>query len=1242
MHPKLSSKPDFPFHAAVLLGAVAGFTASAPAEGEVGVTKIAFAGSELAIEFRSNRECYYLLDELNAAFKRTGSLELRLGEDSLTEMRDPNPRPGSGFYRVREFPIEVPQDIDGDGIDDIYELEKEGLDPLNPSDAATDIRLDGETMTELVAYENNYSVGRGRADITAQAAQGAMMGYADSEQKTTGIHDRQWARAFIIRDRKPPHRRVVHVVVDNGQVFQSITQGVQDKIRDDSELSPYYCFENIVLSATHTHGGGGGHSHFALYHAATGGYSWRNYDAMVHGIYLAIKRAHRDLEPGGILRNRGQLYNANENRRPRSFEQNVEHDYPEILGNPFGTDNRDTEMVLLRFDHQNGGPVGMLNWFPVHGVSVSKLNTLLTGDNKGNAAYLSEKQRGAIYPGFPGYSSSNSTFVAAFANSNPGDMTANRRTLEVPWPAEGVDDYGRAEKTGGRQHQLAKALFDGDDGPIALTEPLVVVGEAGVPARVTGSIDYRHEFVDMNSVSVDPPNLYPYNVPGVGFPGSSINPPWHTCQGALGVEFARGTLDGEALDQATVNFLIGIGGSNSDGCQAPKDVLLTTAAAVGSTGLTPHWMPISILKVGDVAILAVPAEFTVMAGWRLRKTVEQAFAKHGVRVRAVLSGLSNSYSGYVTTYEEYVYEEVVQGTLNQSYEAASTHFGAFTLAAYQTRFSVLAESIATGADEPSSPSSVSMPSSVIPDEPIVFPTDKIAFLDTSPPDKVVAATYHEDAGCPTGQFNDLFTGDCWSCPDGYVRTVIPITQITDSNACVRPAFSTFEAATQHGSPGCDTGAGEFFDLLTGDCWSCPSGYNRTVFSITGGSACERPAYPVYTSSQSTSASGGTDCPSGYVYDFIIGRCFRCPTNYAKNVFRAWDASNACERSLYETTSANYGGQGYGIFGTDCDSGYVWNSANGGCYRCPSGYAKNIFRSWTANDACERTRVVTTSALSATATGGTDCPPGYVYDFILGSCYKCPDNYAKYVFAVWNANNACERFIPTSYSSATNHGDGICGPGEFLDIGLGTCWSCPAGTARTVLFPVNGPSACERVHPAVYDSATRHGKFACENRNSNWFLDIGLQECWSCPSGAWRNLNPVNGGAACNIPQVFGNVKSAPSGNYIKGQTLSLSFWGGHPGNTFGTFSDNLTNAISTFFQIERWTGLEWQTVRTDADWDTTFEWRAIDLSGESIVKWVIPSEADSGTYRVLHRGYAGDLFGVESYSGYSPQFSISN
>lgn len=87
-------------------------------------------------------------------------------------------------------------------------------------------------------------------------------------------------------------------------------------------------------------------------------------------------------------------------------------------------------------------------------------------------------------------------------------------------------------------------------------------------------------------------------------------------------------------------------------------------------------------ETSHLIILSVPAEFTTMAGRRLRKAVHSIFTSRfqlfdAEKTHVVIAGLSNSYSGYVTTFEEYQH---------QRYEAASTIYGPNTLSAYIQEF----------------------------------------------------------------------------------------------------------------------------------------------------------------------------------------------------------------------------------------------------------------------------------------------------------------------------------------------------------------------------------------------------------------------------------------------------------------------------------------------------------------------------------------------------------------------------
>lgn len=86
-------------------------------------------------------------------------------------------------------------------------------------------------------------------------------------------------------------------------------------------------------------------------------------------------------------------------------------------------------------------------------------------------------------------------------------------------------------------------------------------------------------------------------------------------------------------------------------------------------------------------MFGLPGEFTTMAGRRLKSEI-QLFAKsRSHEFQSILCGLSNIYTSYVTTPEEY---EI------QRYEGASTIFGPHTLTIYINRFVKLLDAMIRG------------------------------------------------------------------------------------------------------------------------------------------------------------------------------------------------------------------------------------------------------------------------------------------------------------------------------------------------------------------------------------------------------------------------------------------------------------------------------------------------------------------------------------------------------------------
>ncbi|VDN41913.1 unnamed protein product [Dibothriocephalus latus] len=74
------------------------------------------------------------------------------------------------------------------------------------------------------------------------------------------------------------------------------------------------------------------------------------------------------------------------------------------------------------------------------------------------------------------------------------------------------------------------------------------------------------------------------------------------------------------------------------------------------------WQPsiaeTQMFQIGQLLIAALPGEFTTMAGRRVRESVRETFtgalkAAKQTPVKVVLAGLSNIYTDYITTYEEY-------------------------------------------------------------------------------------------------------------------------------------------------------------------------------------------------------------------------------------------------------------------------------------------------------------------------------------------------------------------------------------------------------------------------------------------------------------------------------------------------------------------------------------------------------------------------------------------------------------
>jgi hypothetical protein len=93
---------------------------------------------------------------------------------------------------------------------------------------------------------------------------------------------------------------------------------------------------------------------------------------------------------------------------------------------------------------------------------------------------------------------------------------------------------------------------------------------------------------------------------------------------------------------------------------------------------------------------------------------------------------------------------------------------------------------------------------------------------------------------------------------------------------------------------------------------------------------------------------------------------------------------------------------------------------------------------------------------------------------------------------------------------------VCAPGTFMDIGKGSCWSCPSGFDRSAAA-VDTDRACQR-REASQARDLKPATFRGLLCPVGTFHDpIRGGECWSCPQGYQRSAAHVEAGNACFIP-----------------------------------------------------------------------------------------------------------------------------
>lgn len=562
-----------------------------------------------------------------------------------------------------------------------------------------------------------FHAGWARQQIAISPAGYAMFGYGQWTHRAHSARTALFARAIVLGDAK--QAPLIFCCLDMGCITNAMRSGIRDRLAQTlgaaEEGASRFDESRLVLTATHTHSAPGGCTHDALYNMPTPGFVPSHLAAVIDAACQAIEQAFASTALTEVMLNEGRFDEAVPvawNRSLAAWNRNPEVEQYKATQTHLALDRRMQVLSLRR----HGRTHALLSLFGVHATCIGNQQAAHDGDNKGYAAAHAERvlrEQGIDDP------------VAIFAQGSAGDVSPHYHGPgddTVRKSLRGEAEYHYAEQNGRYQSELA----------------LRALASSG--QSVAGPLDSALAWLDLSDLQVDPRFAN-------GMAEARTSEPCH------GVSFFMGCrIDGPGMPAPLglmakgiarvlkAKRLLGIGLGEAErqhyrhlyAAQGNKDVLLEAgrkrilgqrlaqlalpdfadplvaemkrqarAGAIEQSQMVPSIMPLQIIRLGDVAIVCCPGEFTGTAGRRLRESVAERLRWDGVH-HVLLCSYCNDYMGYVTTREEYEL---------QRYEGGHTLFGQWTLAAFQTGYDQLAAELMKprqqrqriGTDEPLPP-----------------------------------------------------------------------------------------------------------------------------------------------------------------------------------------------------------------------------------------------------------------------------------------------------------------------------------------------------------------------------------------------------------------------------------------------------------------------------------------------------------------------------------------------------------
>jgi neutral ceramidase len=537
--------------------------------------------------------------------------------------------------------------------------------------------------------------GFGRADITPPPGPG-LTGNGPEGKPSRGWRTRLYARALYLQD--AGGERVVFITADLPHVsalLHRLTAEALDTVPDSLRIGA----DHLIISATHDHSAPG---HF--YEAAelnetassVAGYDPVLTARIVRGFLAAVQEAQTHLAPARVAWGQMEVWGHTRNRSYGAFRQNAPAwswytpppglDPEQEAVNPIWTMLR----VDLRDSRGTWRPAGAYSVFAIHGTGNPTENALWDADIQGLMERGLERwidAKNGVAPGF------RPRAVHLVANGTEGDVSPD-------WPVNSRCPVPILRPISRPAGPRTPDAWDWIHPPTA--EVNVCLSVARRYVNDVGDTLARRAIALFDRLGS---SLSSDLTLGVAFKTLHLRSPDSTRLGICGRPQIGTSTTGGADDGRTRfyrwKFLglvpVGLeeGGSaiNHDprGCQREKQTFLNAVAR--NHGL-PEYAQVTVARIGDMYLGAVPLEPTTMAGAEMQRAIGAAAGLSWAesRQRVAIVALTNGFLNYVTTRAEYAL---------QSYEGGSTLFGPHESEAFAAQLGGLATAIvAAGGHSP--------------------------------------------------------------------------------------------------------------------------------------------------------------------------------------------------------------------------------------------------------------------------------------------------------------------------------------------------------------------------------------------------------------------------------------------------------------------------------------------------------------------------------------------------------------